>query len=32
MNCDVPALWLEHKEALYYFIFNGFLMKAPPKT
>jgi RNA polymerase sigma-70 factor (ECF subfamily) len=20
MNCDVPALWLEHKEALYYFI------------
>ena len=20
MNCDVPALWQEHKEALYYFI------------
>jgi RNA polymerase sigma-70 factor, ECF subfamily len=20
MNCDVPALWVEHKEALYYYI------------
>jgi RNA polymerase sigma-70 factor, ECF subfamily len=20
MNCDVPALWQEHKEALYYFV------------